>query len=104
MAVFLGVMFSGGILINPDLTELLMVQASWHLVVKLTYAKMRDHVLQHIHSLGELFVWHLLELKPVPPACEECVNDIGCGTCEKRLSNSFSTTSPVLHSDVASSV
>lgn len=54
--MFLGVMFSGGFLINPDLTELFMLQSSWHLVVKLTYAKTRDGVLQHIHSLGELLV------------------------------------------------
>lgn len=63
-----------------------------------------DHVLQHIHSLGGLRVCCPLELKPVPPGCEEHVNDVGCSICEVRLSNSFSTTSPVLHSNVASSV
>lgn len=40
----------------------------------------------------------------MPPGCEECVNGVGCGICEKELSNSFSTTSPVLHSSVASNV
>lgn len=103
MAMFLGVMFSGGFLTNAALTEL-MVQTSWHLVAKVTYAKARNHVLQHIRSLGELHVWYLLELNPVLPGCEECVNDVECGICEMRLSNSLTTTSPLSHSSVASSV
>jgi len=51
------------------------------------------------------YVWYLLKLELVPPGCDDCgVNGVGYGICGVRLSNSFSTPSPVLHSNVASSV